>query len=178
VTTLQTERLVLRQPTLEDAERAGELLGDERVMQFLGGGAVPEEHWTTVVEKWLERWELNGMGPFLLERRDDGRFVGRTGIILWDARDWTPSTVAAAGEHGQPELGWALAYAHWGRGYATEAAAALRDWARRERNVTRLISLIAPSNVASARVAERLGATPGETVQLFDTGDAVVWEHP
>jgi RimJ/RimL family protein N-acetyltransferase len=178
VTTLRTERLLLRRPTVDDAELAGLLLGDERVTAFLGGLTLEREHWPAVVERWIERWERNGMGNFLLERLDNGAFVGRTGILVWDTRTWTPSTLADAGAHAQPELGWALAHAHWGNGYATEAARTVRDWVRAERDVTRLISVIAPANVASQRVAERLGATPGETVQLFDTGDAVVWEHP
>lgn len=54
----------------------------------------------------------------------------------------------------------------------------MRDWARRERGLDHLVSLIAPQNVASQRVAERMGATPTETVELFDTHDAVVWVHP
>jgi RimJ/RimL family protein N-acetyltransferase len=176
VTTLRTERLTLRKPTLDDVEIAGELLGDDRVMRFIGGGAVPRDAWGIVVEKWLQRWRDNGAGAFLLEH--DGRFVGRCGILVWDTRTWTPSTYADAGDHAQPELGWALCHDAWGNGYATEAARAVRDWVRAERGATRLISVIAPANVASARVAQRLGARPGETVQLFDTGDAVVWEHP
>jgi len=66
----------------------------------------------------------------------------------------------------------------WGRGYATEAALAVRDWAFSEREIGGLISLIAPDNLASAAVARRLGAAPGQAVKLFDSGDAVVWEHP
>jgi RimJ/RimL family protein N-acetyltransferase len=88
------------------------------------------------------------------------------------------STFAEAGNHAQPELGWALVRACWGNGYATEAARAVREWSRRERGIGRLISLIAPGNVRSQRVAERLGAQPGETVELFDSGPAVVWVHP
>jgi RimJ/RimL family protein N-acetyltransferase len=151
-------------------------LGDVRVRRFLGGGggAVPREHWGAAVEAWIERWEQNGMGVFLLEA--DGRFVGRCGILMWDTRDWTLSTYDE--QFSVPELGWTLAYDAWGNGYATEAARAVRDWVRSERGVTRLISVIAPENVASQRVAERLGATPGETVQLHDTGEAVVWDHP
>lgn len=120
----------------------------------------------------------NGLGHFVLERRSDGGVLGRVGFVVWDTRTWRHTTRDEAGEHAQPELGWTLARAHWGRGYATEAALALRDWARRERRVGRLISLIAPGNAASQRVAQRLGARPAETVTLFDSGDAVVWEHP
>jgi RimJ/RimL family protein N-acetyltransferase len=153
------------------------MLGNPEVMRFLGGETVPAEDVPAAVQKWIDRWELNGVGPFVLERRNDGTFVGRAGILVWDTRTWTQGSFAAAGQHAQPEIGWALARAHWGNGYATEAALAVRDWARRERGFDRLISLIAPDNVASQRVAERLGAQPTETVDLFDTHEAVVWVH-
>ena len=175
---LETERLFLRPPVIEDAAAAAELVTDPEVMRFLGGETVPPEHVGEVVERWQYRWESNGMGPFVIERREDGRFVGRAGILVWDTRTWTPATFSDAGEHAQPELGWALVRAEWGRGYATEAARAVREWAHGQRVITRLISLIAPDNVASGRVAQRLGASPAETVTLFDSGDAVVWVHP
>src|SRR5207302_7750575 len=145
-------------PRLDDVPAAAELLGNLEVMRFLGGETVPADAVPEVVQKWLDRWELNGVGPFAIERREDGRWVGRAGILVWDTRTWTHGSVAEAGEHAQPEIGWALARAHWGNGYATEAAMAVRDWGRRERGFERLISLIAPANVASQRVAERLGA--------------------
>ena len=174
---LETERLLLRLPVPEDAAAAAELLTDPEVMRFLGGETVPPEDIGKVVEKWRQRWKTIGMGPFMIERREDGRFLGRAGILVWDARTWTHAG-ADTGESAQPELGWALVRAAWGRGYATEAARAVRDWARTERGVGRLISLIAPDNVASQRVAQRLGAVPAETVALFDSKDAVAWVHP
>ena len=175
---LETERLLLRPPVPTDALAAAELLADPEVMRFLGGETVPPEHTPAVVATWQERWRRNGLGPFIIERRGDGRFVGRAGILVWDARRWTHATLAEAGRHAQPELGWALVRAHWGNGYATEAARAVRGWARRERGIHRLISLIAHDNTASQNVALRLGASPAETVKLFDSGDAVVWVHP
>ena len=175
---IETARLALRIPRLEDANAFAEYLADPEVMRFLGGETVPREDVPSVLQKWLGRWEANGVGPFAIERREDGRVVGRAGIIVWDTRDWRNSTWAAAGDHAQPELGWALGRAHWGKGYATEAARAVRDWARREHGVGRLISLINPDNVPSQRVAERLGAESAETVRLADNGPAVVWVHP
>jgi RimJ/RimL family protein N-acetyltransferase len=169
---------VLRLPRLEDAPGIAEFLADPEVMRFLGGETVPPEDVPAVVQRWLDRWEQNGVGPFVVERQSDGRLLGRVGLLVWDTRTWQTSTFAEAGPHAQPELGWALGRAHWGQGYATEAALAVRDWARNERNVGRLISLIAPENAASQRLARRLRAWPGETVTLFDSGDAVVWEHP
>ena len=175
---LKTGRLPLRPPLREDAPAIGELVGDPDVMRFLGAQTVPPEHVGAVVAKWLRRWEANGVGPFVIERRRDRRFLGRAGIILWDVRTWRETTLDEAGGHAQPELGWALVRAEWGHGYATEAARAVRYWARRQRSIDHLVSLIAPDNTASQRVARRLGASPGETVSLFDSGDAVVWEHP
>ena len=175
---IETERLVLRMPRLSDAEPFIALFTDPVAMEFLGG-----VHPDTTddpefpVRRWLERWEANGVGPLVAERRDDGVVVGRAGLHIWNASTWTPMSYADAGEHAQPELGWAVIRAHWGNGYATEAAGAVRDWAR-DRGVERLISVIAPANVRSQRVAEKLGCTPGETVMLFDTDAAVVWEHP
>ncbi len=175
---IETERLVLRMPRPDDADGAAALLGEPEVMRYLGGVAVPREDVPAVVQRWLDRWEANGFGHFAIERKKDGRFLGRAGMIVWDTRDWRHVTVAEAGAHGQPELGWALVRPYWGCGYATEAARAVRDWARAECGIGRLISLIKAENVRSQRVAERLGAIPAETVSLFDTGPAAVWVHP
>jgi len=82
---LKTERLLLRPPVSEDAAAAAELLTDSDVMRFLGGEVVPLEGVSEVVDKWLHRWQSNGMGPFMIERREDGRFLGRAGIVIWDA---------------------------------------------------------------------------------------------
>jgi len=168
---------VLRLPRLDDASDAAEYLWDPEVMRFLGGETVPREEAPGVIQKWLDRWEVNGLGHFVVERRKDGRFLGRVGINVWDTREWRHATPADAGEHGQPELGWTLARPYWGNGYATEAAAALRDWAREKQGIDCLISLIHPDNLRSQHVAERLGAKPTETVRLFDSSPAVVWLH-
>jgi RimJ/RimL family protein N-acetyltransferase len=175
---LETPRLLLRMPSLDDAEAFSVLLGDLETMRFLGGAVVPRADVSAVIQKWLGRWDANGLGPFALERRVDGCVVGRAGVIVWDTGDWRNATLADAGEYAQPELGWAVARPYWGNGYATEAARAVRDWARREHGVERLISLINPDNTRSQRVAERLGAVPAETVTLFDSSPAVVWVHP
>jgi RimJ/RimL family protein N-acetyltransferase len=69
--------------------------------------------------------------------------------------------------------------AHWGRGYATEGAAAICDWAFESRSADSLVSLITPGNLRSQRVAQRLGAVPGDTITPVDSGrTAVVWHHP
>jgi RimJ/RimL family protein N-acetyltransferase len=149
-------------------------------MSFMGG-VRPEAsaNPALIVRQWLGRWEANGFGHLVIVRRSDAAFLGRVGLAVWDTRDWRIKTVLEAGEHAQPELGWALARAHWGYGYATEAALAARRWARDELRIGRLISVIAPDNTRSHRVAEKLGCVPDKTVVLPDFDrPAVVWEHP
>lgn len=177
-TALATQRLRLRLPLAGDVSAAAKLVTDPEVMRFLGGQVVPQERVGAVLERWIRRWEDNGIGFFVVERREDGAFVGRVGLSIWDVRGWTHATLAGAGRYAQPELGWALVRSEWGRGYATEAARAVRDWAFAQRDIGRLVSLIAPDNLASAAVARRLGASPAGQVKLFDSGDAVIWEHP
>lgn len=178
---ITTERLLLRKPRLEDVDAFAALHADPVAMRFIGG---VHPHYASdpafPIRRWLERWDANGYGQLVAARREDGAVLGRVGLVVWDTRVWRITSVPDAGGHGQPELGWALARAFWGHGYATEAARAVRDWARTELGIARLISVIAPANRASIRVAEKLGAVPGETVRLDDgyVGPAVVWEHP
>ena len=178
---LYTDRLCLRPPTPYDAEALYELFADEEIMRGLNREPVSAvEHARAMIDDGMGGWRTDGLGPFILQTRGtDRRVVGQAGLMIFDTRGWTPSTWAQAGSHAQAELGWALIRAEWGHGYATEAAAAIRDWAREARSISRLVSLISPDNVRSQRVAERLGATPTETVTPLHTmRKTVVWRHP
>jgi RimJ/RimL family protein N-acetyltransferase len=169
---LETERLMLREPRLGDVL---ELIEDDEVMRWIGGEAGDRDAAVEHVERWIRRWERDGVGPFSVLL--DGRVIGRVGLLLWDTRRWEPTTFELAGTHAQPELGWAIAQRFWGHGYATEAARAVRDWAYAERDIERLVSLIAPDNIRSARVAEKLGAAPTEEIET-PHGLAGLWVHP
>jgi RimJ/RimL family protein N-acetyltransferase len=178
---LYKDRLCLRTPTPRDAEALYDLLADPEVMHELGKEPVSAlEEARARIEEGIGGWRTDGLGPFILETAAaDRRVVGQAGLMIFDTRGWTPSSWANAGSHAQPELGWALIRAHWGHGYATEAAAAIRDWAHDWRSIDRLVSLISSDNVRSQRVAERLGAIPTETVRPVDSKrKTVVWRHP
>ena len=158
-----------------------DLFADAGVMQGLNREPISAvEEARALIETGIGGWRTDGLGPFILETvANDRQVVGQAGLMIFDTRGWTPSTYAHAGRHAQPELGWALIRAYWGHGYATEAAAAIRDWARESRSIDRLVSLISSDNVRSQRVAERLGAKPHETVTPAHTKrKTVVWKHP
>jgi RimJ/RimL family protein N-acetyltransferase len=97
---------------------------------------------------------------------------------VWNRRTWETSTLGDAGDDAVVELGWMIASAHWGKGYAPEAARAVRQWVYDTCGVEHLISLIDPANTNSARVAEKVGAKPTETVQILGDFPATIWVHP
>jgi RimJ/RimL family protein N-acetyltransferase len=153
---LETERLVLRRPRREDAAAFFPQWQDADAVQFVGGVKTREEV-ETMVERLLRHWEWYDLGELTVERREDGEVLGRVGFQLWDPADWTNGKRARLEGEVETELGWKLGREHWGSGYATEAAAACRDWGLGELGLTRIISLIALENTASVRVAEKIG---------------------
>jgi RimJ/RimL family protein N-acetyltransferase len=142
------------------------LLQDPEVMRWLGG--VVDDP-LPVVRRWLGDWEKYPSGKFVVERLD-GAFVGRVGLNYLDPATWARSTADDA----QPELGWAVVREHWGHGYATEAARAVREWA----SVPRLASVIEPANRRSIRVAEKLGCMRTDEVAVIGSVACEVWLHP
>jgi RimJ/RimL family protein N-acetyltransferase len=92
----------------------------------------------------MGHWYYRGFGIWAVEEKSSGRVVGRIGFM--DPFGWPGF-----------ELGWTLARDSWGKGYATEGARRALEYAFTEMNRDHVISLIAPENVASIKVAERLG---------------------
>ena len=91
------------------------------------------------------------------------------------ARTWQNGIRAEIGDDAEVELGWALRRDVWGAGYATEAAAAARDWALSEIRPRRLISLIHPENERSMRVATKLGEHFEESITTHRGFEAQLW---
>ena len=143
VPVLETERLVMRGFTPADFEPYAAASADPEVQRFLGGPVGRGRAWRSLAMH-IGHWELRGYGQWALERRDDGRTIGRAG--LWNPEGWFGV-----------EVGWRLDRGAWGHGYATEAGAATLEWAWATLDVDRVVSVIDPRNEASVRVAERLG---------------------
>lgn len=171
---LATERLFLRPPRRDDAEALLEFVGDEEVMRRIGDEPGGREKAEAFVDRWIKRWGRDEVGQFIVER--DRQLIGRVGLIVWDRRTWETSAYDLAGEHAQEELGWALVRRAWGNGYATEAAQAVKSWCHDERGINCLVSLIAPDNVRSQRVAEKLGARLEERIETA-VGPTDVWAY-
>jgi len=148
-----TERLVFREMTDHDLEPMAALLGDPKVMAYY---AHPKDR-AEALEwiSWNQRlYREHGFGLWVIELGDTGEFVGDCGL--------TPQEVDGVTEI---EVGYHVRVPLQRRGYATEAAAASRDFARDELGLSRLIAIIHPENVASQRVAEHIGLTLEKVVE-------------
>lgn len=140
---LRTERLLLREFRPEDVEPHYEMGRDEEVQRFLGGLKSAYDAYGNLATH-AGSWALRGFGGFVVERLQDGAFLGRVGFI--EPPGWP-----------QTEVGWKLSRASWGHGYATEAARAVIGYGFTALDMPELCSLIDPDNVGSAAVARRLG---------------------
>lgn len=144
MTVFETARLRLRPLTDDDFARLHEFLLNPEFRRFLGPYPPPLEQFVREQRaRWDDHFRRHGWGQWAVERKDDGTFVGRCGLIM--------QQVDGAEE---VEIGYAVGEAFWGRGYAAEAARGTRDWAFRNLPVAHLVSLIHPDNVRSARVAQ------------------------
>jgi RimJ/RimL family protein N-acetyltransferase len=175
---ITTERLLLRLPEPSDADALHRAYGDPEVMRYVGDGKpFSRERTAAEVAAYREGWERDGFSAFVLELRDGRTVVGEVGFPTWDPETWRDGVAVEPGRRVEIELGWTLARDAWGRGYATEAALAIRDWALRELRPPRLISMIYPANTRSQRVAEKIGerferdvvTAGGKRTQLWST---------
>lgn len=144
---LDTERLFLRHFHLLDAQPIQRVFGNPEVMRF-GEGPQTKEWVDAWLRTCLERYyKTLGFGPYAVIEKQSREVIGYCGLFYF------PDV------NGQPEveLGYRLARAAWGQGYATEAARAVRDYAFQTLSIRRLIALIDPANHASVRVAKKIG---------------------
>jgi RimJ/RimL family protein N-acetyltransferase len=145
---LMTERLTCRAPGPGDERHYVALTSSAEVGAWLRPppldpfGPGDAAQW---FESDVEHWGAHGFGPWLLFARADGGFVGRGGLR------WTEVEGEMA-----IEVAWAVLPEWWGRGLATEAAAAAIGDAR-ERGIQRLVAFTLIDNVASRRVMEKAG---------------------
>lgn len=159
MTELETERLILRLPERRDLDGYAPIFGDSTVVRFLGGTVQTRNEVAAAIGRMLRHWQVHGIGLFSVVRKEDDRLLGRVGFLLWDPDRWLNALHSELNGPIETELGWTLGREFWNRGYATEAALACRDWALDELELTRLVSLIAPENTPSIRVAEKIGET-------------------
>jgi RimJ/RimL family protein N-acetyltransferase len=163
IPTLETPRLTLRAPALTDFGPMAAFYASAHA-RFVGGPLTPELTWRVLAQE-VGHWQLRGFGRWALVEKSSGDWVGIAGL-------WFPEGFP------EQELGWDLAEAATGKGYATEAGLAALAYAYEVLGWDTLISLVADGNDASAAVAQRLGAQPDGRFTHARFGAMTVWRHP
>ena len=144
MTTLETERLTLRMWRGDDFEEYARICADEEVMRYLGGKSYSRlEAWRSMAYM-VGHWHLRGYGNWAGEEKEGGHFIGRMGFF--NPEGWPGF-----------EVGWTLGRESWGKGYASEGARRMLEYAFTEMGRDHVISLIHPENRASIKVAEKIG---------------------
>ncbi len=152
---IETERLILRPLAPEDCEPHMAMMADPKTAVFLSPTGQPQsrsDRWRQFAS-YLGHWSMRGFGWFSVEDKSTGDWCGRVG-------PWMPE--------GWPglECGWSIASAHWGKGYAPEAAIAAINWTFDQfPDLPRIISVIDPANSNSQAVAVKIGET--KTGEIF-----------
>lgn len=162
IPTLETDRLILRAPTLAEFEPLCAFYASDRAT-FVGGQMEPDRVWRHLALE-IGHWSLQGYGRWAVEERETGKCAGIIG--LWNPEGWP-----------EPEIGWDLFEGFGGKGYATEAALAARSYAYDILGWDTVISLVAPENHASRGVAQRLGARHDSDFTHVRFGTVQIWRH-
>jgi len=142
----ETERLLIRPRSLADLEDCLAMDRDPLVTRFVPGPwSEPEQHRAFVLDR-MERAYPDGLGYWsVVDRKGPATFLGWVLLLPYNAvRD-------------EVEIGWRFTRGSWGRGYATEASSVVLEHAFRGVGLELVVADIDPLNVASIRVAEKLG---------------------
>ena len=161
---IETERLVLRKPALEDLDRWAEMMAADESARYIGGVQAKSTVWRIVMSH-AGMWSLTGVAMFSVIEKSTNRWIGRVGP--WQPLEWPGS-----------EVGWGLHPDAWGKGYAFEAACASMEYAFGQLGWTDVIHCINPANEPSKRLARRLGSVlrgPGKLPAPYENEPVELW---
>lgn len=155
---LETERLLLRRLVIDDLDELFVLYSDPEMREYYPEGILNYEETKEELE-----WFLNGhprhpeLGLWATIHKETGKFIGRCGLLPWTIEDKL-----------EVEVAYMIDKAFWKKGLATEAARGIVRYAFDQLNLSRLICLMDPANIASQRVAEKAGMSFEKKVDGID----------
>ena len=159
---LETERLILRKLSTDDAEFVLELLNEPSFLRYIGDRGVRnlEEAKQYILNRLVTSYERNGFGLYLVELRESRIPIGISGLVK---RDTLPD----------PDIGFAYLPAYWSKGYAVESAAAVMNYAREVLGLTRIVAITSLDNEASAKLLGKIGLRFERLIKLSEDAEEV-----
>jgi len=154
----ETSRLILRQFNESDVEPLFNLLGDPEVMRFsVKGPLTRQDILTKYLSSCVKRYSRDGLGQWAVVLKSTGKCIGECGICVQEVE----------GKR-EFEISYRICRDLWGLGLATEAAQACCEYGFKKAGLQRLISIIESENVASIRVAVKMGMTLEKSVSFHN----------
>lgn len=152
---LETDRLILRELTPDDAEFIFELLNEPSFIQNIGDRNIRtlDDARAYIVNGPVASYAKNGFGLYLVVLRETGESIGMCGLIRRDGLE-------------DVDIGYALVPRFWSRGYAVEAARATKAYAKEVIGLKRIVAIVDPANEGSIRVLEKIGLRYEKMVRL------------
>jgi RimJ/RimL family protein N-acetyltransferase len=153
--TSETDRLILRPMTAEDAEFILELLNEPSFIRNIGDRKVRniEDAKGYISNGPVESYTRNGFGLYLVELKETHEAMGMCGLIRRNSLN-------------DVDIGYAFLPRYWSQGYALEAAMAMKQYAQEELGLNRLVAIVDPENLPSIRLLEKLGMKFERMVRL------------
>ncbi|RPJ19543.1 MAG: N-acetyltransferase [Chloroflexi bacterium] len=154
---LETERLILRQFSAEDAEFILELLNEPSFIQNIGdrGVRTPSDAGSYILNGPVASYARNGFGLYLVLLKETSESIGMCGLIKRAGLE-------------DVDIGYAFLPKFWSRGYAVESALAVKAYAKDVIGLKRMVAITDPANAGSVRVLERIGLHFEKMVRLSD----------
>ncbi|MGB8508415.1 MAG: GNAT family N-acetyltransferase [Pyrinomonadaceae bacterium] len=159
---IETERLSLREISVDDAPVILELLNDPSFVRFIGDKGVRslDEARQYITDKLVASYERFGFGLWMVELRETKEPTGICGLVKRDAL-----------EHA--DIGYALLPRYWFQGFARESAAAVLNYGIGTLGLKRLLAVTDQDNVASIKVLEKIGLKFERMVKLSEDGPEI-----
>jgi [ribosomal protein S5]-alanine N-acetyltransferase len=141
---IETARLYLRQFTSNDFDDLYAIYSNSEVMKYITQGVRNREETAADLLDIIADWEKHGFGLWAIVDRETNRLIGEGGLRF-------------LGNTPEVEVGYVLAKAYWGKGLATEIAAASIKYGFEVLQLEKIVAVADPENIASRRVMEKVG---------------------
>ena len=155
MTVLETERQILRQLTQDDAEFIFELLNEPSWIQNIGDRNIRtlDDARAYIVKGPGASYAKNGFGLYLIVLKETNESIGMCGLIRREGLE-------------DIDIGYALLPRYWSKGYAVEAAQAVKEYAKDVVGLKRIVAIVDPANQGSIRVLEKIGLRYEKMIRL------------
>jgi RimJ/RimL family protein N-acetyltransferase len=162
VKVLETDRLILRKFSVEDAPFILELVNQPAFLRFIGDKGVRtlDEARDYILQGPVDSYDRLGFGVYRVELKENGTAIGLCGLIKRESLE-------------DVDIGYAFLPEFWGKGYAFEAAAAMMEFGKSAFGLQRIVAIVSTENYGSIKVLEKIGLKFERMIRLFEDEEEI-----